>query len=152
MTDSNKSDRRAQCSPTDAQGCTQDILPMLAVLTLGIGVGAASGPMLKSIGVWLFLVGCLVHAWCFVRTRIASSVWSQGRTTWVTILDIASWIAIAVAAAAVIAAGLNLDDVKASGPPVLRQAFWDDECAHVALFHRERFFILQPVSRTTHVL
>ena len=107
MTDSKESDERAPYSPTDAQGCTQDILPMLAILTLGIGVGAASGQMLKGVGVWLLLVGCVVHAWCLLRARMATSVWSQGRPKWVTILDIASWIAIAIAAAVVLASGLK---------------------------------------------
>ena len=108
MTDSKESDQRTQCTRPEEQGCTGDILSMLAILTLGIGVGAASGQMLKSVGVWLFLVGCLVHAWCFVRARMAISVWTQGRPKWAAILDFASWIAIAVAASVVIVAGLKL--------------------------------------------
>ena len=108
MTDNKASDQRAQCAPPDGQGCTGDVLSMLAILTLGIGVGAVSGQMLRSVGVWLLLVGCLVHAWCFVRARMATSVWSQVRPKWTVILDIASWIAIAIAAAVVIASGLKL--------------------------------------------
>ena len=108
MTDSRESDQRAQCTPTDGQGCPGDILSMLAILTLGIGVGAASGQMLKGVGFRLFLVGCVVQAWCFVRARMAISVWSQGRPKWAALFDVASWIAIAIAAAVVITSGLKL--------------------------------------------
>jgi len=56
-------------SPIDGYGCTADVLSMLAILTLGIGAGASAGQALAGIGIWLLLIGCLVHAWCFARRR-----------------------------------------------------------------------------------
>lgn len=80
---------------------------MLAILTPGLGVGASPVRVLKSVGVWLVLVGCLVHAWCFARTRMVISGWRQDRPRWAVILDIASWTAIAIAALVVSASWLK---------------------------------------------
>ena len=98
--------RRAseQHEPSQVNGaaCTADALPVLGVLTLGIGVGALSGPTLQGLGIWLFVVGCVVHGWGLARRNLADgSQGGRGRQL-AKVIDVVSWAAIAVLAVLVV--------------------------------------------------
>ncbi len=108
---------RAKSEPTDPMvssageacapnACAADPLALLGALTLGIGVGAVSGAILQPMAIWLVVAGCLVHGWGMVRGRLIGPSPSRRGGRWVTMIDVASWIAIAAAAVAVaLAAG-----------------------------------------------
>ena len=62
--------------------------------------------ILQPMAIWLVVAGCLVHGWGMVRGRLIGPSPSRRGGRWVTMIDVASWIAIAAAAVAVaLAAG-----------------------------------------------
>ena len=79
------------------------MLPTLAALTLGIGVGALGGVALSRSAIVLFLIGCFVHLWCIVRQRLAGG----SSPKWIAVLNGVAWAAIVVAAGLVAFAGIG---------------------------------------------
>ncbi|MBX9591251.1 MAG: hypothetical protein K2X43_18335 [Hyphomonadaceae bacterium] len=85
-----------------------EFLALIAVLVLGIGMGALAASALSTVAVPILLVGCFTVAWAMVQKQRVEVLSGGPPALWERALYWACWAAIGIVAAIVIWKSLGL--------------------------------------------